>query len=156
MEEIKEIIRISNEFGSLITAAATVAIAILTCKLAAENRKLRKAGTEPKVIAYLSPSSTGSGAINFVLANVGRGLARDIKFHFEYEEDDFRDHDVKIYNDDQRAPLSYLPQDEKIESLFGIGYKLVKGCKNGKEKPLKHFKVRVTYKDSGGRLFSNE
>ena len=75
-----------------ITAIATIFIAvsavvttILTRKLARENELLRKAGTEPEVIAYLD---IGSHFINFVLANVGQGPAQKVRFSIE--SDDFR------------------------------------------------------------------
>ena len=77
-----------------VTAAATVVIAfsavftaIVARMLARENRLLRKAGTEPKVVAYLTIPPLYRIFWNFVLANVGQGPARNVSFKFDADED---------------------------------------------------------------------
>ena len=92
-----------NSNHDLISAVATVVIAVsviitafLTYALANENRLMRKSGTEPKVVAYLKLDPYRTYVVNFVLANVGQGPARDVEFTFQADESDFRDHDVKI------------------------------------------------------------
>lgn len=66
--------------ATAVIAAFTMLTAVLTRVLMAENRRLRKAGTEPEVTAYLIPHPDGNGAINFVLANIGQGPARNVTF----------------------------------------------------------------------------
>ena len=116
-----------NSNHDLISAGATVVIALfaiitafLTLALANENRLMRKSGTEPKVVAYLKLAPYRANIVNFVLANVGQGPARDVEFTFQADESDFRDHDVRIGNHSDRTLTSMLPQGERIETFFGL------------------------------------
>lgn len=140
-----------NESAVLISALATVAIAVLTFLLASENRKLRKAGQEPQVVAYLSPHPDGNGAVNIVFANIGSGPARDISFKFDCEAEDFQRHSVMITNEEGRAAVNVLPQGEKISALFGIGFQLFGNVGAEQIDPLKAFKVETTYYDIDGK-----
>lgn len=134
-----------NENSGLITAIATIAIAWLTKTLARENRILRQAGTEPEVIAYLIPHPNGHGGINFVIENVGMGLAKDISFTFEHDEEDFKNHKVLLTNDENRLSFSFLPAKEKIVCLFGVSFELAGSQCNGKW--LKPFSVKIEFFD---------
>ena len=146
-----------NSNHGLISAAATVVIAFfaiittfLTLTLANENRLMRKSGTEPKVVAYLKLAPYRAYVVNFVLANVGQGPARDVEFTFQADESDFRDHDVRIGNYSDRTLTSMLPQGERIETLFGFGHLLMKDPK------LRPFKVSVTFQDLNGKNDNKE
>lgn len=140
----------AKEYSDTITAIATAVIAGLTFILAVENRRLRKAGTEPEVVAYLTPHQDGTGGINFVLENIGRGAARNVKFNLEYDEDDFSSHGVFLVNNPDRTAIGVLPWGEKISSLFGISFRLAKG-NDEKQPPLKPFNVIVTYNNINGK-----
>ena len=140
-----------------ISAVATVVIAVsviitafLTYALANENRLMRKSGTEPKVVAYLKLDPYRTYVVNFVLANVGQGPARDVEFTFQADESDFRDHDVKIGNHSDRTVTSMLPQGERIEMYFGGSSSLLKDPK------LRPFKVSVTFQDLNGKNDNEE
>ena len=146
-----------NSNHGLISAAATIVIALfaiitawLTKALAIENRLMRKSGTEPKVVAYLKLDPYRANVVNFVLANVGQGPARDVEFTFQADESDFRDHDVQIGNHSDRTLTSMLPQGESIETFFGVGPSLMK------EPKLRPFKVSVTFQDLSGRNNNDE
>lgn len=150
-----QVLGLLSHSSAAITAVATAVIAYLTYLLASENRRLRKAGTEPHVVAYLAPHPDGNGGVNFVLANVGQGPARNVKFEFVYDAADFRSHNAMLYNEHGRAPLTILPQGERIGSLFGVGYVLF-GNSDGKSKTvLKPFDVKIAYTDLEGGLRSS-
>ena len=68
-----------NLFFSLAVAAATVFYAVLTNRLVSETRRMREAQTDPALTVTISPSEHGLNFINLTIANVGGGLARDIK-----------------------------------------------------------------------------
>lgn len=141
----------SMDYANYITAGATLAIAALTLFLLLENRTLRKAGSTPELVAYLSPHPDGHGGIEFVLANVGSGPAFDVTFSLEYDDADFEAHDVMVLNDRDRMPISVIPQDAQQRALFGISFVLY-GNTNGKSiGPLKPFKVLINYSDIFGR-----
>src|SRR5919107_770169 len=71
---------------------ATLASAYIAAKLAAENRILRKAGTEPHVIAYLLPDERHPAILNMVIKNIGKGPAIGLKFTLEADEADLKAH----------------------------------------------------------------
>jgi hypothetical protein len=146
---IKKIPDAIQQYNGAITALATVVIAGLTLILANENRRLRKAGTEPEVVAYLLPHPDGNGGVNFILANIGQGSARNIRFELEYDADDFLSHGVLLANDKNRTQIAILPQGEKLTSLFGISFRLA-GV-DIKQPPLKPFTVTVSYDDINGK-----
>ncbi len=143
-----------NSNHGLVSAIATMVIASfagitvwLTKSLADENRLMRKAGTEPKVVAYLATDSQRPHTINFVLANVGRGPARNVEFTIEGDMDDFVAHDVSsaFRSHSGGRGTDMLPQSERIQSFFGVGPALLK------PPPLHCFKVSITYEDMNGK-----
>lgn len=144
------------EYAPLIGAASTAAIAVLTVFLWFENRTLRRAGSSPEVVAYLKPHTDGSGAIEFVMANVGKGPAFGIEYSLVCDESDFESHRVMIRNEPGRMPISVLPQDEVMKSLFGISFELFGDVGREDIGPLQPFKVAISYKDIAGRRFQRE
>ncbi len=138
-------------FSAGVTAFATGALAVLTWILAQENRKLRKAGTEPKVVAYLTTHPVGHNVINFVLANIGQGPALDVWFELIYDEEDFKAYGVRLQNNPERTAISALPQGEKIIAWFGMGHDLA-GARDQNKNWLKPFAVTTTYKDLDGKV----
>ena len=130
--------------ATAIIAASAVITVILTRSLAKENRLLRKAGTEPKVVAYLKLDPYRANVIIFVVANVGQGPARDVEFTFQADEGDFENHAVEIRNDSDRTVTAMLPQGERIETFFGIGSSLMR------EPKLRPFTVSVRFQDLNG------
>ena len=140
-----------NNYSNLITATATIVLAILTAFLWVENRGLRRAGSLPQVVAYLLPHPDGNGAVEFVLANVGKGPAFNVGFAFTCDESDFEAHNVQLRNDNERVPLTVLPQDEAVRVLFGIGFELFGNMGSEQIPPLKPFSVSIEYLDILGR-----
>lgn len=76
--------------ASRVTAWATVfeagvllAAALFAGNQLLEMRQTRITQTRPYVIAYLTPDPIAYTVIDFVVANVGKSVARDIKFTFE-------------------------------------------------------------------------
>ena len=131
--------------ATIVIAASAVITTILTRKLARENELLRKAGTEPEVIAYLEMHPYLWNIFNFVLANVGHGPARNVRFLFEEDEEDFRNHEVRLRNEESRKDISFLPQGESIHLLFGGSIQTLR------EPRLQPFNVLVEYEDMKGR-----
>lgn len=145
-----------DQYSSAVTAASTLVLAIITVLLWIENRSLRKAGTTPQVVAYLEPHIDGTGAIEFVLSNVGKGPAFDVTFDLDCDEADFEAHKVYLTNDRERTPMSVLPQDSKVRSLFGVSFVLYGKVGEKSIEPLKPFKVCIEYKDIFGRRRKTE
>jgi hypothetical protein len=145
------LLTIIDGYSGLIAAVSTLTIAILTIFLWFENRRLRKAGSAPDIVAYLAPHPDGTGAIEFVLANVGKGPAFHVSFQLSYDEADFEAHRVYLVNDKDRTPISVLPQDDKIKSLFGISFELYGKVDDKDIGQLKPFDVDIEFVDEIGR-----
>ncbi len=136
--------------ATVISACATVAIAVLTVFLVSENRKLRNVGKEPRVIAYLIPHPDGNGAVNMAFANVGMGLATDVSFSFDCDAEDFNSHHVLMTAHDSAAPIDALPAGERIVVLFGIGFELFGNVGQKQIGPLKPFNVKIDFSNIDG------
>ena len=139
--------------------AATVVIAISACaslwlnwRLSQDNRALRKMETEPRVVAYLATDHQERRAINFVLANVGRGPARNVEFTLQGELSDFPTHGVSTVftNMPSGRGAGMLPQGERIQSYFGFVPELLQ------EPSLRPFTVSISYEDLHGRMYEAE
>ena len=142
---------------SIVTAAATVIIAAaagitawLTHSLVRENKLLRNVGEDPKVIAYLSGDSRHASLFNLILANVGRGPARDIEFEFDFDERFYANGRVAPINRDDRKPYGFLPQDERICMFFGSGGGLL-----GEDR-LPPFRAKVKWQNLDGKEYEEE
>jgi hypothetical protein len=121
----------TSEGASLTTALSTVVLtgttmvyAWLTAILARENKLLRKAGTEPQVIAYLAPHPRLSGPLQFILANIGQGPAFNVRFRVIDGGDDFSKHDALM--PEPAVALTVIPQGERYETFFGMGPSMFK------------------------------
>lgn len=137
--------------STILSGLSTVAIAVLTVFLWRENRLLRKAGSEPRLVAYFEPHPDGTGGLNITVANVGTGPARDVYIQIKGDELTFANYDLIFDCAQKRGPLTLIPQGDKISVLFAIGYQLFKP-KNGEEKgPLPPFKVALDWKDLSGK-----
>ena len=144
------------KWHSALTAISTLFIALLagvsawlTRSLIQENKLLRKAGTEPRVVAYLAHHPYLWEFFNFVLANVGRGPARNVSFRIlAADEGDFESHEVALKNSAERTPLGFLPQEEMYTAFFGSGVEIMG------EPRLRPFQVEVSYENMEGKQLS--
>jgi hypothetical protein len=140
----------SHQTAIMVIATAVIAIASLatffvTLMLARENRLLRKAGTEPQVVAYLLPDDRHTTTLNFVLSNIGQGPARNVSYTFDADMADFAKHNARLMNSDERPAISVLPQGERFVAYFGVGHQLFAG------EGLKPFTVNVSYENIKGK-----
>lgn len=159
---LQQAIDFINENNATISVIATAVIAafavvstILTALLAIENRRLRLAGLNPEIVAYLEPHPDAHGGVNFVLANIGQGPALDVKFELDYDELDFRAHSAHIFTNPDRASFTVLPQGDRRSFLLGVGYVLFGNDSEGSGKILKPFTVRTRYRNVLGRAGSS-
>ncbi|MDE2669688.1 MAG: hypothetical protein OXI51_08535 [Chloroflexota bacterium] len=135
-----------------VIVAATVVIAFsaavslgVTWRLSQDSRALRKAGTEPEVVAYLALDATSPSVINLVLENVGQGPACDVDFFVDADAEDFSEHSVRFVTARSRQAIALLPQGQRIERMMGPGWDLMK-----EEDPLPPFWVEVSYENLRG------
>ena len=145
-------------YSQVITVVSTATIAIsaaitafLTWRLICDNRKLSKVGTEPEVIAYLA-ADPFQPFTNFVLANVGRGPARNVEFELALEADHYDR--MVLRSEPNRKPQGFLLQGEKIEMLFG-DHRLFGVGEEREKNALPPFAVVVKWQNLRGRKFED-
>lgn len=138
------------DIATILSGLSTVAIAVLTVFLWRENRLLRKAGSEPRLVAYFESHSDGTGGLNIAIANVGKGPAKNVFIQFKEEQSSFSRYDLILDCVPRRGPLTFIPQGDKISILFAIGYQLFKPKNSDTDEPLPPFKVQLEWTDLMG------
>ncbi|WP_156092656.1 hypothetical protein [Rhodovibrio salinarum] len=139
----------------IVTAIATVVIAgsaivstRLTKALVEENRRLRQAGTEPKVIAYLSIDRRHKTCLNIVIGNVGNGPAYNVEIGRDADEDNFNKFVLSFRQTPSRPPIPVLPPGDQIETFLNVGHELFDDEDNTLLKP---FTIIVNYENTYGK-----
>jgi hypothetical protein len=124
--------------------AATAAIVVfLTVFLWKENRHLRKAGTEPEVVAYLVPDKRHLHVMNLVVTNVGRGAARNVSVELVGDVEALRKKGARVLV----SKIAVLPQDERFAQMFGNSLDFFDGG------PPRDFSIHVYFENGKGRRF---
>ena len=141
---IKDIFNSITAIATLVIAVSTVVTIFLTRALVRENKLLRKAETDPEVVAYLAIHPLHHTFLNFVLANVGRGPARNVSFRLAANAQDLEARDVVLQNSADRKPISFLPQGENVCVYFGNSVDVIQ------EPRLPPFDVIIDYEDMKG------
>lgn len=134
-----------KDLATVVSGFSTLAIAGLTVFLWRENRLLRKAGSEPRVVAHFDVHPDGTGAINMSLSNIGTGPALDVSFEIETNQEDFAQYSIQLDIARKRAPMTLIAQGEKVSFLFGISFNLFRPEKKDEIKPLDPFTVVVRW-----------
>lgn len=157
LKEVLKVINFLNENQGAITAIATVTIAILAWFsfrqnriLIKENRLLRKAGTEPKVVAYIKPDESGRSELEFILANIGRGPAFNVSFNFCFDKENLAEKEISFSDEPNRTAINILPQDERIITYFGYIPSLLS------DPILKPFTVIVKYSNQAEEFIEEQ
>lgn len=139
-----------DDIATILSGFSTVVIAILTVFLWRENRLLRKAGSEPNLVAYFEPHPDGTGGLNISIANVGTGPARNVCFQFLGEPEQFTRYNLILDCATKRGPITLIPQGEKISILFAIGFQLFKPKDSDSNEPIPPFSVRLEWTSLSG------
>ncbi|UQG59368.1 hypothetical protein MIH18_16785 [Marinobacter sp. M3C] len=137
-----------KDLATVLSGFSTLVIALLTLFLWRENRLLRKAGSEPRLIAYFEPHPDGTGGLNIAIANVGKGPAKDVYFQFEGDSENFARYDLVLDCSHRRGPIATIPQDGKISIFFAVGYQLFSPKneeKSNTKKPIDPFHIQLEW-----------
>jgi hypothetical protein len=127
------------------------AVVLLTAALAQDNRRLRKAGTEPDVVAYLLPDQRHLNMLNLVVANVGRGPARNVALEFVGDIATLYKKGARLLSRARMPIHSVLPQDERFVQIFGNALDIFDG-----DEPPPDFVIKVHFENSAGSKSSTE
>ena len=118
----------------------------LNWRLARENRKLRKAETSPRVVAYLALNPRAFGAVDFVLKNIGKGPATNVRYKLVSGGGAFNSKNIRMLPSSLNYAL--LPQDDQLTSSMGMGWDLLAAPR------LNPFEIELSFEDLTGSKHS--
>ncbi|WHQ68094.1 hypothetical protein [Methylorubrum extorquens] len=143
-----------SAIGSLTSALSSIAalsVAVLALiyfkRLLEENKILRKAGTEPEVVAFLFPNTKNINVIDFVISNVGSGPAFNITTKTDIDPHMLKEKRSFFRSNFGEIPISVLPQGDRVVTLFGQGFQILA------DPVLPPFNVTVEYQNIEKQIF---
>lgn len=154
METLKAALELIKQYDEALLVLLTTGILLsgigslfVAGYLVRENRILRKAGTEPDVVAYLLPDRRHVTIVRLHIKNIGRGSATEIAFEVGGDHDSFREAKLELPLVRGRTPISVLPPDDEISLFFGMGHQLLADPKLG---PVP---LEIAYKNAAGKEY---
>jgi hypothetical protein len=131
-----------SAFAALVIMCATLATVALNRRLAKENRTLRKAEKDPQVVAYATINPRVYAAIDFVIANIGKGPAREISYRIVFGGEDLKAKGVRMLPSDVK--YAFLPAGEQLSTWMGMGWELLA------EPRIGLFEIELAYENLAG------
>jgi hypothetical protein len=128
-----------SAFAATVVMFATLMTVRLNRRLARENRELRKAEGDPQVIAYVTINPRVFSALDFVIANIGKGAAKNISFKVVSGGTDLARKGVQLLRSDVK--YSFVLAGQQLSSTMGMGFELLANP------VLAPFEVEVTYEN---------
>ena len=131
-----------------VVAISTVIYAILTWKLVSETKKMREVQTEPKLSIFIESNPKHHVLKDLVVQNIGLGPAHDVKFE---THSDFKLITGKALDELKliKNGIKYLSPNNRYQFLLANLYQNFKGKANHP------FEIKVSYKNSLGKLYSD-
>ena len=134
-------------FSAIVTAGATVILAVITKRYVQLTQDILKATNKPEVILFLRYSDR---SISLSVQNIGAGYASDVEF-----DDDLSFKTIDYFGREGKVLKDIEPFKSGINFL-GVGHKLDTFlCHEVDIRNLEKrtFNILVSYKDSAGKTF---
>jgi hypothetical protein len=131
-----------SAFAASVVMFATLMTVGLNRRLARENRELRKAEGDPQVIAYATINPRVFAALDFVIANVGKGAARNVSYKVVSGGSDLQSKNVRLLPQDVK--FAFVLAGEQLSASMGMGFELLA------TPVLPRFEVEVSYENLRG------
>ncbi|MDB5602338.1 MAG: hypothetical protein JWN71_4382 [Xanthobacteraceae bacterium] len=131
-----------SAFAAAVVMCATIATVTLNRRLAKENRTLRKTEGDPQVVAYATINPRVWAAIDFVIANIGKGPARNVTYTVLSGAESLTKKEARLFP--SGVKFAFLPSGEQLSSTMGMGWDLLS------EPALPPFEVELTYENLAG------
>ena len=97
-----------------IVAISTIIYVFLTYKLAEQTRLSREFFLESHIIAYITNSEASSGIVNLVIENIGKGVAKNVKFEIIKDVESTKITNLKDLGIFKNG-IKYLPPDRRLK-----------------------------------------
>jgi hypothetical protein len=127
---------------AFVVMLATIATVGLNRRLASENQKLKKAEGDPLVVAYATINPRVYAAIDFVIANVGKGPALNISYKVVEGAEDLKAKGVHMLP--TGIDYAFLPSGEQLSTWMGMGWDLLADPR------ISRFEVELSYENLAG------
>lgn len=138
-----------GEVVSAIASVLTVVVAVLAAWYARsqvdEARRSREEQAQPFVVVDVQPSPVWRNALNLVVENVGRTLAKDVRFTFDPPLRTTQTEYPITESVLVREGIRGLPPGRRVEGLYDLSHQLLNSGL-----PLR-YEVSVTFSDARGR-----
>ncbi|NVK22777.1 MAG: hypothetical protein HWD86_09685 [Kangiellaceae bacterium] len=137
---------------SAVVALSTVVYAVLTALLVKETRQMRRAQTEPKLVAFVEPREEFINFAHLYFENVGSGPAFDVSFELSANKDD---EGGRILISDfsksrfLKTGVDYIGSSQRMQSHY------TRFTEEFDKKIKAIFSVTVKYKSSTNRKYSD-
>lgn len=137
---------------SAVVSLSTVVYAVLTALLVYETRQMRRAQTDPKLVAYVKPREEFVNFAHLYIKNVGAGPAFNVSFNLSAEETD--EGGNMLINDFKESKfletgVDYIGPDQKLHSRY------TRFTENFDKKIKARITVKVNYKNSANSNMSD-
>ena len=142
--------------GTAVGGFSTLIYTAFTYALLRENRALRRAGSEPRLVAHFEMHPAGNGALLLTISNVGSGPALDVFFSFEYDLGDFENYELLFKCVNERPAITLIGQGQKFSFLFAIGFQLFRPKDVNVSARLKPFQVKVSWRSVNSTKIQSE
>lgn len=126
---------------------ATVQMARSSKLLVKENKAFREESKRPRVLIKLQLHSDHSIFINLVISNVGQGVALNVKFRLDGNDEDMKQHGIITHGN--QKPVNYLSSGESEIYAFGISDQLFG------DPPMNPLTAIVEFEDIDGRSYES-
>lgn len=143
--------------GTVVGGFSTLIYTGFTYALLRENRVLRKAGSEPRLVAHFDMHPAGNGALLLKFSNVGTGPALDVSFSLEYDDGDFENYELLFKYGGERPAITLIGQGQDFSFLFAIGFQLFRPKNAAVSERLKPFQVELKWRSvSSNKIYSEK
>jgi len=149
LENNKELVTL---IFSAVVALSTVVYAILTALLVAETMKMRRAQTDPKLVAYVKPREEFVNCAHLYIKNVGAGPAFNVSFELSADKNDEGGNIlINDFNESRflETGVDYIGPNQKLHSWY------TQFTDNFDKKIKAKLTVKVNYKSSTNRDMSD-
>lgn len=132
--------------GTVATAVVAVVAAAFAFAQVREARRTREDQVRPFVVVDLQPSRAWGNALNLVVENIGRTVARDVRLTFEPPLKTTMDDKYPIGESTLvREGVAMMPPGRRIEALFDVSHE-----RDKTDLPMR-YDVTVELHDARGR-----
>jgi len=145
-----------NHYSAAVTAIATVVLmlttayyAYVTRGLLKENQLLRKAGNEPRMVAFITPHKEITPIMDLVIQNVGTGPAYDVLLKLDGNLEDYKARGARLPNSMGQHSLNVFPQGHYMTLFFGMGNTLLADPK------LAELTITFSYRNGQGEVITS-